>query len=79
MTQRASLGKIQDRTAEVRDSGVNLGCDGAEGGSKGGYILHHNTVLTNKHVYAYSVQGNDLQVYFSPCTVTINNPQIHHS
>ena len=34
MTQRASVGGIHDRMAEVRDLGVNLGCDGGEGGSK---------------------------------------------
>ena len=34
MTQRESVVGIQDRMAEVRDLGVNLGCDGAEGGSK---------------------------------------------
>ena len=39
MTKRASLGGIQDRMAEVRDLGVNLGCDGAEGGSKMIYKL----------------------------------------
>ena len=34
MTQRESVGGIQVRMAEVRDLGVNLGCDGAEGASK---------------------------------------------
>ena len=34
MTQRESVGGIQDKMAEVRDFGVNLGCDGAEEGSK---------------------------------------------
>ena len=34
MTHRASLGGIQERMAEVRDLGVNLGCDGAEGASR---------------------------------------------
>ena len=34
MTQRESVGGIQDKMAEVRDLGVNLGCDSEEGGSK---------------------------------------------
>ena len=34
VTQSASMGAIQNGMAEVRDLGVNLGCDGAEGGPK---------------------------------------------
>ena len=53
MTQRESLGGIQERKAEVRDLGVNLGCDGAEGGSKMVnklFGIHLYTVCISKQV-----------------------------
>ena len=34
MTQKELVGGVQDRMAEVRDLGVNLSCDGAEGASR---------------------------------------------
>ena len=43
MTQRESVGGIQDRMAEVRDLGVKLCCNGAEGGSKVISSLHLDT------------------------------------
>ena len=33
MTQSESVGDVQDRTAEIRDTGEKLACQGAEGGS----------------------------------------------
>ena len=48
MTQRESVGGIQIRMAEVRDLGQNLGCDGAEGGSKVVNSLCPNTIYNSK-------------------------------
>ena len=50
MTHRESVGGIQDRMAEVRDWGVKLGWDGAEGGSKVINSLHLDTVCMSKQV-----------------------------
>ena len=50
------MGGIQDRMAEVRDLEVNLGCDGAEGGSKVINSLLHNTSCRSKQVFACTVQ-----------------------
>ena len=52
MTQKESVGGIQDRTAKVRDLGQNLGCNGAVGGSRAinSLLLDTICVYVNKSV-----------------------------
>ena len=76
MTQRESVGGTQDRMAEMRDFGTNLGCDGAEGGSKMVSILHIclDTVCITKQVCGYTFEGVKmfaLFVFFSCRNTTI--------
>ena len=58
MTQRESVGGFQNRMADVRDLGVNLGCDGAEGGSKvvNNLRIHFDTACISKQVYACTLE-----------------------
>ena len=62
MTQRESVGGIQVRMAEVRDLGVKLGYDGAEGGSNVVYNLgiHLNTVCISKQVCRHVHKGGTI-------------------
>ena len=57
MIQRESVGGFQDRMAEVRDLEVNLGCDGAEGGSEVINSLHLHTVCISEQVCAYMTEN----------------------
>ena len=67
MTQSESVGGVQERTAEVRDLGMNSGCDGAEGGSKVINSLHFNALYKSKQVSAYiaEIYKNVSYIYFS--------------
>ena len=80
MTQTESLGGFQDKVAEVRDLGVNLGCDGAEGGSKVINSLYLNSVCKSKQVCAYMAKICKRKVSFAYLSFNNTNiPQKHHS
>ena len=66
VTQRESVGGIQDRMAEVMDLGVNFGCDGAKGGSKVMNSSYLKTAYSCKQVFfVYKAEICKMLVFFS--------------
>ena len=54
MTQRESVGGIQDRMAEVRDLGQNFGCNGAAGESRVINSLLLNAIGVSKQKFIHT-------------------------